>query len=202
MHILGERARVIIIKSLDAPKSVLETEKTLKTLSSGQIYIKKTKKNKKTKKTTGLGFCYKNPALGSRAGLSSRSRFLCSLTGGGGGGVSTGGVLRSIRVCYRNGACIEIFEQVGSDHWRIFATCSRTFFAGNLRFTDRFRHTCGKKSSWVAERVSQNGRWIFLSGSYSLTSRARLAARRCFARGPRLVNRRRFLRRPRCVAHN
>jgi hypothetical protein len=40
---------VIIIKSLDAPKSILETEKTLITLSSGQIY-KKTKKTKKTKK--------------------------------------------------------------------------------------------------------------------------------------------------------
>jgi hypothetical protein len=34
---------VIKIKGLDAPKSILETEKTLKTLSSGQIYIKKTK---------------------------------------------------------------------------------------------------------------------------------------------------------------
>jgi hypothetical protein len=34
---------------LDAPKSILETEKTLKTLSSGQIY-KKTKKTKKQKK--------------------------------------------------------------------------------------------------------------------------------------------------------
>jgi hypothetical protein len=39
---------VIIIYSLDAPKSILETGKTLKTLSSGQIYLKK--KNKKTKK--------------------------------------------------------------------------------------------------------------------------------------------------------
>ncbi len=36
--------RVIIIKSLDAPKSILETEETLKTLSSGQMY----KKNQKT----------------------------------------------------------------------------------------------------------------------------------------------------------
>jgi hypothetical protein len=42
---------VIIIYSLDAPKSILETEKTLKTLSSGQIYQTKTeKKQKKTKK--------------------------------------------------------------------------------------------------------------------------------------------------------
>jgi hypothetical protein len=45
MHILGERGelvRVIInFLNLDAPKSVLETEKTLKTpLSSGQIYKK------------------------------------------------------------------------------------------------------------------------------------------------------------------
>jgi hypothetical protein len=31
--------RVIIILTLDAPKSILETEKTLKTLSSGQIYF-------------------------------------------------------------------------------------------------------------------------------------------------------------------
>jgi hypothetical protein len=51
---------VIIILSLDAPKSILETEKTLKTLSSGQIFEKKTKKTKnktkKTKKPTGLVF--------------------------------------------------------------------------------------------------------------------------------------------------
>ncbi len=33
------------------PKSILETEKTLKTLSSRQIYIKKPKNQKKTKKT-------------------------------------------------------------------------------------------------------------------------------------------------------
>ncbi len=36
-----------ITLSLDAPKSILETEKTLKTLSSGQIY----KKNQKTQET-------------------------------------------------------------------------------------------------------------------------------------------------------
>jgi hypothetical protein len=40
---------VIIILSLDAPKSTLETEKPLKTFSSGQIYKQKTKKNKKKK---------------------------------------------------------------------------------------------------------------------------------------------------------
>jgi hypothetical protein len=42
---------VIIIESLDAPESILETKKTLKTLSSGQIFKKKTQK-----KTTGLVF--------------------------------------------------------------------------------------------------------------------------------------------------
>jgi hypothetical protein len=41
---------VIIILSLDAPKSILETKKNLKTHSSGQIYKKKTKKPKKTPK--------------------------------------------------------------------------------------------------------------------------------------------------------
>jgi hypothetical protein len=40
---------VIIILSLDAPKSILETEKTLKSLSSGPIYIYK-KQKKTTKK--------------------------------------------------------------------------------------------------------------------------------------------------------
>jgi hypothetical protein len=35
------------IKSLDAPKSILETEKTLKTPSFGQIYKKKKTKKKK-----------------------------------------------------------------------------------------------------------------------------------------------------------
>jgi hypothetical protein len=44
------------LKSGDAPKSILETEKTLKTLSSGQIYLKN---SKNTKKTTGLGFLKK-----------------------------------------------------------------------------------------------------------------------------------------------
>ncbi len=46
---------------MDAPKSILETEKTLKTLSSGQI-IKKTKNPKKPpppKKNTGLVFFFK-----------------------------------------------------------------------------------------------------------------------------------------------
>jgi hypothetical protein len=33
---------------MDALKSILETEKTLKTLSSGQIHLKKTKKPQKT----------------------------------------------------------------------------------------------------------------------------------------------------------
>ncbi len=66
MHILRERAYlvwVIILYSLDAPKSVLETEKNLKTLSSGQIYKKtqkhkkkRTKNQKNQKKPTGLVF--------------------------------------------------------------------------------------------------------------------------------------------------
>ncbi len=61
-------------QSLDAPKSILETGKTLKTLSSGQIYKIKTQKNKKptkpekTKKKT-LGWFFLNkpgffPTLG------------------------------------------------------------------------------------------------------------------------------------------
>jgi hypothetical protein len=53
MHILRERG--FISKSdynlRDAPKSILETEKNLKTLSSGQIYFKKPKKTPKTQKT-------------------------------------------------------------------------------------------------------------------------------------------------------
>jgi hypothetical protein len=36
-YIRRKRLRVIIIECLDAPKSILETEKTLKTLSYGQI---------------------------------------------------------------------------------------------------------------------------------------------------------------------
>jgi hypothetical protein len=43
-------------KSLDAPKSILETEKPLKTLSSGHKYIKNPKKPKKTKKNHWAGF--------------------------------------------------------------------------------------------------------------------------------------------------
>jgi hypothetical protein len=47
---------------LDAPKSILETEKTLKTPSSGQIYEKKPKKPQKPKtnpkKPTGLVFFF------------------------------------------------------------------------------------------------------------------------------------------------
>ncbi len=53
---------MIIIYSLDAPKSILETEKTLETLSSGQIY----KKKKNPKEPTGLVFfltrVFSNPA--------------------------------------------------------------------------------------------------------------------------------------------
>jgi hypothetical protein len=40
--------------SLDAPKSILESEKTRKTLSSGQIYIKKI--TQKNQKNPGAGF--------------------------------------------------------------------------------------------------------------------------------------------------
>jgi hypothetical protein len=47
---------------LKLKKSILETEKTLKTPSSGQIYFKKPKKNKKPKKPTGLGF-FKKPGF-------------------------------------------------------------------------------------------------------------------------------------------
>ncbi len=48
---------MIIIYRLFAPKSILETEKTLKTLSSGQIY------KKKTKKPTGLVFFFFKPGF-------------------------------------------------------------------------------------------------------------------------------------------
>jgi hypothetical protein len=42
---------------LDAPKSILETKKILKTLSSGQIYIfKKNKKNPKKTEKNPLGW--------------------------------------------------------------------------------------------------------------------------------------------------
>jgi hypothetical protein len=47
---------------VDAPKSTLEAEKTLKTLSSGQIYKNKTKKPEKPQKTPKnhwAGFCKK-----------------------------------------------------------------------------------------------------------------------------------------------
>jgi hypothetical protein len=47
---------VIIIKSLEAPKSILETEKTLKALSSEQINKIKNKKN--PKKDPWAGFFY------------------------------------------------------------------------------------------------------------------------------------------------
>jgi hypothetical protein len=51
------------IKS-DAPKSILETEKTLKTLSSGQIYKKNQKPKKPKKKKTPLGcFLFLNPGF-------------------------------------------------------------------------------------------------------------------------------------------
>jgi hypothetical protein len=56
---ISERNKIDTQSRTDAPKSVLETEKTLKTLSSGQIYKKpqKPKKKQKTpKKTTGLVF--------------------------------------------------------------------------------------------------------------------------------------------------
>jgi hypothetical protein len=49
--------------SLDAPKSILETEKTLKTLSSGQK-LKKPKKNKKKQKNPlGWFFYIKTPGF-------------------------------------------------------------------------------------------------------------------------------------------
>jgi hypothetical protein len=66
---------VIIIYSLDGPKSIFETEKTLKTLSSGQIYIKKTQKKPKNppknQKPTGLVFFnpgFFQPCLQERVG--------------------------------------------------------------------------------------------------------------------------------------
>jgi hypothetical protein len=54
-------------ESLDVPKSILETEETLKTLSSGQMC----KKTKKPKKPTGLVFfffnrVFSNPGPGRR----------------------------------------------------------------------------------------------------------------------------------------
>jgi hypothetical protein len=59
MHIHIRRKRLIsksdynLKSALDAPKSILETEKTLKTLSSGQIYLKNKKQKKKHKKPLG-----------------------------------------------------------------------------------------------------------------------------------------------------
>jgi hypothetical protein len=69
---ISERNKIVTQSraSLDAPKSILETEKTLKTpLSSGQIYKKKKKKKKtknpkktkKPKKTHWAGFFKTNP---------------------------------------------------------------------------------------------------------------------------------------------
>jgi hypothetical protein len=59
---------VIIILSLDAPKSSRETEKTLKTLSSGQKNLKKTQKNPPPKKkTTGLVFFFKTRVFSNPA---------------------------------------------------------------------------------------------------------------------------------------
>jgi hypothetical protein len=55
-----KRKRLISMSDY-APKSILETEKTLKTLSSGQIYKKNSKnppKKQKPKKTTGLVFFF------------------------------------------------------------------------------------------------------------------------------------------------
>jgi hypothetical protein len=54
---------VIIIKSLDAPKSILETEKNPKTLSSGQKKTKKTRKTQKTQKTPLGSVFLKNPGF-------------------------------------------------------------------------------------------------------------------------------------------
>jgi hypothetical protein len=55
---------VIIIESLDAPKSICETEKNPKNpLIWAKNQKKNTKKPKKTKKNTGLVFCIKNPGF-------------------------------------------------------------------------------------------------------------------------------------------
>ncbi len=62
---------MIIIYRLDAPKSILETEKkTIENLSSGQIYKKKQKnpkknkkKTKKTQKNHWAGFFKKKPGF-------------------------------------------------------------------------------------------------------------------------------------------
>jgi hypothetical protein len=43
------------VRALDAPKCILETEKTLKTLYWENIFKKPRKTPKKTKKPTGLG---------------------------------------------------------------------------------------------------------------------------------------------------
>ncbi len=68
-----KKSSILIVKSLDAPKSILETGKTLKILPSGQIYNKKNQKTKKPKnpkkpkKTTGLGFKKKKPVFSNPA---------------------------------------------------------------------------------------------------------------------------------------
>jgi hypothetical protein len=72
---------VIIIQSLDAPKSILETEKTLKTLSSGQIYKKYRKKQ--TKKWCFFynpGFC--QPWEQGRLKAAYKSRLVSAVLGG------------------------------------------------------------------------------------------------------------------------
>jgi hypothetical protein len=74
--------------SLDAPKSILETEKTLKTLSSGQMNKKKTQKqtqNTNTKTKNPLGWVKKNgffsnPAWRSLSLRSSRPPMCCQVT--------------------------------------------------------------------------------------------------------------------------
>jgi hypothetical protein len=61
---------VILIQSLDAPKSILETKKNPKTLSSGQKKTQKTQKNpknpkkpKKNQKNHWAGFFLKKPGF-------------------------------------------------------------------------------------------------------------------------------------------
>ena len=75
MHILGERGllvRVIIIWSLDAAKSILETEKTPKPSLLGKKKPKKPKKKPKTqnnpKKPIGLGFFKKTRVFSNPGG--------------------------------------------------------------------------------------------------------------------------------------
>jgi hypothetical protein len=132
--------------SLDAPKSILETEKTLRTLSSGQIYKKNQKTPKNQKKTknqkkqqqnpTGLGFlknpgffqpCF-NPKLAETKEIEERPLVLTGqafVAGGGrrrGGGAVVGRLVRALNVYLLQDKPAKVCRCFQSDtiHYRYF----------------------------------------------------------------------------------